>query len=130
MSWYSFYSICLLLILDWKLGESREHLSARVLYTTNEEDRSQTENPIRQFTNGFQQGNQINSDMDGEGESTENVLDAVDENAKSVESQQKSDETSNDMVLNCLFFHQLLLNVFCLKLRAYEQRVLHSYAVE
>ncbi|KAH7546963.1 hypothetical protein FEM48_Zijuj01G0256800 [Ziziphus jujuba var. spinosa] len=79
-------------------GESREHLSARVLYTTNEEDRSQTENPMRQVANGFQQGNQIKSDTDGEGErSTENATDAVDENAKLVESQRKSDETSNDM---------------------------------
>ncbi|KAF3451920.1 hypothetical protein FNV43_RR08016 [Rhamnella rubrinervis] len=76
-------------------GESREHLSARVLSTTNEEDRSQTENPIRQVTNGLlQQGNQINSVTKSDRESTEDAKVAEDDNAKSIESQQTVDEVS------------------------------------
>lgn len=97
-----------LLILDWELGESREHLSARVLYNTNEEDRSQTENPIRQVINGLlQQGNRINSDTNSERESIEDAKVAEDGNTKLIESQLKVDEASHDVVPICFSFLSL-----------------------
>ncbi|KAL5576337.1 hypothetical protein UlMin_018036 [Ulmus minor] len=76
---------------DWQLGESREHVSARVLSTTNVEDHPQTVNPIKKVTDGVQQENQIKPVRNGEGNSKEGVI-----KAESKEFQRKSDGVSGD----------------------------------
>lgn len=46
-----------LIVKDLQLLESREHISARALSTTNENVSSSTENPIRQITDQLGQPN-------------------------------------------------------------------------
>ncbi|XP_062088015.1 probable galacturonosyltransferase 4 [Humulus lupulus] len=61
---------------DLLLGESREHASARVLSTTNEENRSVSENAIRQVTDEIQDGNQVKPDTDTERDGKKDAMDA------------------------------------------------------
>ncbi|PON78235.1 Galacturonosyltransferase [Trema orientale] len=56
---------------DLQLEESREHASARVLSTTNDEKHSQRDITIKQVTDRVQEGNQVKPDADSEGESKE-----------------------------------------------------------
>ena len=56
--------------LGLQLVKSREHLSARVLSTT-DEDQTKKENPIKLVTGGIRQGNQVGGSLekgDGTGE--------------------------------------------------------------
>lgn len=96
----------MVLLLDLQLGESREHASARVLSTTNDEAHSQLqrENPIREVTDGVQEGNKVNLDVGSGGGSKEEAVDA-----ESKDLQQKFDDVSGDMV--CLsFFLEFLVD--------------------
>lgn len=79
---------------DWQLGESRDHVSARVLYTTNDEVRSQKDdNPINEVTDRGQEGDQEKPEViDNEEEGKEEAVDA-----DSQEIQQKFDDVSEDM---------------------------------
>lgn len=78
---------------DWQLGESREHVSARVLSTTNDEVRSQKDdNPIKEVTDRGQEGDQEKPEViDNEEEGKEEAVDA-----DSQEIQQKFDDVSGD----------------------------------
>uniref|UniRef100_A0A803NYI8 Hexosyltransferase n=1 Tax=Cannabis sativa TaxID=3483 RepID=A0A803NYI8_CANSA len=60
---------------DLLLGESREHASARVLSTTNEENRSMSENAIKQVTDDeIEDGNQVKPDTDTEGDGKDDAM--------------------------------------------------------
>lgn len=82
------------------MGESREHVSARVLSTTNDELRSQKDdNPIKEVADRGQEGDQEKPEViDNEGEGKEEAVDA-----DSQEIQQKFDDVSGDTVLNFSF---------------------------
>ncbi|XP_024021460.1 probable galacturonosyltransferase 4 isoform X2 [Morus notabilis] len=77
---------------DWQLGDSMEHVSARVLSTTNDENNSRKENAIREVTDRDQEGDQETLDIvDGEGETKGEAIDA-----EVKEIQQKVDDGSGD----------------------------------
>lgn len=84
------------------LGESREHVVTRVLSTTNEEDKSQNENPIREVIHGHQQEFQLKPDEDDESERKEDGIDAQDQDAKWIESSQNSNDDSHVKV--CIIY--------------------------
>ena len=60
--------------------ESREHVSARMLSTTTEEDQTKNENPIKLVTDGIKQGNQ--GDASGENVNSEDAIDVDDNDGK------------------------------------------------
>ncbi|KAE9594789.1 hypothetical protein Lal_00013242 [Lupinus albus] len=85
---------------DLRLTESREHASARVLYTTTEEDQAQRDNPIKQVTDGIKQGNQGGSilakaDSTSENVSAEDAIDVDDNDGRHTKSAQVSDQESH-----------------------------------
>ncbi|KAI4298859.1 hypothetical protein L6164_032373 [Bauhinia variegata] len=86
---------------DLKFAESREHVSARVLSTAEEEDRTQKENPIKQVTDGVKQGNQSSplekAVATGENENGEDAIDVDDSDGKLVKSVQASYNASKSM---------------------------------
>ncbi|KAJ1420977.1 Nucleotide-diphospho-sugar transferase, partial [Sesbania bispinosa] len=70
-----------------QLVESREHVSARVLSTTTEEDQAKKENPIKLVTDEIKQGNQGGStlekaDATGENVNGEDAIDVDDNDGK------------------------------------------------
>ncbi|KAE9591550.1 hypothetical protein Lal_00039112 [Lupinus albus] len=82
-----------------RLGESREHAFARVLYTTTEEDQAQRDNPIKQVIDGIRhekQGGGIleKGESASENVSGEDAIDANDNDGKLTKSDQVSDQES------------------------------------
>lgn len=76
-----------------------EHVPARVLSTTNDENNSRKENAIREVTDRDQEGDQVTLDIvDSEGESKGEAIDA-----EVKEIQQKFNDVSGDTVLNFFF---------------------------
>ncbi|KAK2394435.1 putative galacturonosyltransferase [Trifolium repens] len=71
-----------------QLVESREHVSARVLSTTTEEDRTEKDNTIKLVTDEVKQGNQggdgtlENNDANGENVNGEDAIDVDDNDGK------------------------------------------------
>ncbi|KAK7332486.1 hypothetical protein VNO80_29238 [Phaseolus coccineus] len=69
-----------------QLVKSREHLSARVLSTTTDEDQTKKENPIKLVTDGIRQGNQVGGSLDkggtGENVNGEAAIDVDDNDGK------------------------------------------------
>jgi len=63
-----------------------EHLSARVLSTTTDEDQTKKENPIKLVTGGIRQGNQVGGSLDkgatGENVNGEAAIDVDDNDGK------------------------------------------------
>lgn len=55
---------------------------------------SQTENPIREVTDGLQEEIQVKPDIDGEMERKEDAIDAQDQDAKLIKSRQDSNDAS------------------------------------
>lgn len=84
--------------------ESREHVSARVLSTTTEEDQGKKENPIKLVTD--KQGNEGSTmeKADGGGENVdgEDAIDVGDNDAKLTKSAHASDQESQIKVV--IFF--------------------------
>ncbi|KAH1208805.1 hypothetical protein AAZX31_15G117800 [Glycine max] len=90
-----------------QLVESREHVSARMLSTTTEEDQTKNENPIKLVTDGIKQGNQ--GDASGENVNREDAIDVDDNDGKLAKStsastqepqlkeQQQATETSSNI---------------------------------
>ena len=60
--------------------KSREHVFARMLSTTTEEDLAKKENPIKLVTDGIKQGNQ--GDASGENVNGEDAIDVDDNDGK------------------------------------------------
>lgn len=54
----------------------------------------QTENPIREVTDGLQEEIQVKPDIDGEMERKEDAIDAQDQDAKLIKSRQDSNDAS------------------------------------
>ncbi|KAJ7967880.1 Hexosyltransferase [Quillaja saponaria] len=81
--------------------ESRDHVSARVLSATDEEDQTQRENPIKQVTDGVEQGNQSSTsekaDAASENDSGEDAIDAGDNDGKLSDLEHVSDNASQNM---------------------------------
>ncbi|PQQ04594.1 putative galacturonosyltransferase 4 [Prunus yedoensis var. nudiflora] len=75
--------------------DSMEHVSTRVLSTTNDQNLSQTDNPIRQVTQTLEQGNQFMSDLDakGGGASEQNIDNAS--QTTEIKNEQQSTQTSS-----------------------------------
>ncbi|TKY72298.1 galacturonosyltransferase 4 [Spatholobus suberectus] len=72
---------------DLQLVKSREHVSARVLSTTTEENQTKKENPIKLVTDGISQGNQRGGSLDkgdatGENVNGEDAIDVDDSDGK------------------------------------------------
>ncbi|ESW19558.1 hypothetical protein PHAVU_006G135100 [Phaseolus vulgaris] len=69
-----------------QLVKSMEHLSARVLSTTTDEDQTKKENPIKLVTGGIRQGNQVGGSLDkgatGENVNGEAAIDVDDNDGK------------------------------------------------
>ncbi|BBH00601.1 galacturonosyltransferase 4 [Prunus dulcis] len=75
--------------------DSMEHVSARVLSTTNDQNLSQTDNPIRQVTQTLEQGNQFMSDLHakGGGASEQNIDNAS--QTTEIKNERQSTQTSS-----------------------------------
>ena len=98
-SWLDFLIKLSALTSGLQLGESREHASARVLSTTSDETRSKTEGLIREVTEEAREGNQVNPDLETEGESKDEAVDS-----ESTESQQKVEAVPVQTVFNRLSY--------------------------
>jgi alpha-1,4-galacturonosyltransferase len=95
--------------------ESREHVSARVLSTTTEEDRTEKDNTIKLVTDEIKQGNQggdgtlENNDANGENVNGEDAIDVDDNDGKLAKSTHDSTQEPLIKVLNilyvCFFVH-------------------------
>jgi alpha-1,4-galacturonosyltransferase len=97
--------------------ESREHVSARVLSTTTEEDRTEKDNTIKLVTDEVKQGNQggdgtlENNDANGENVNGEDAIDVDDNDGKLAKSTHDSTQEPLIKVCNILyvcFFVQFL----------------------
>lgn len=83
--------------------KSREHVSARLLSTTAEEDQTRNENPIKLVTDEIKQGNQggstlEKSDATGENVNGEDAIDVDDNDGRLSKSSHASDQASETVV--------------------------------
>jgi alpha-1,4-galacturonosyltransferase len=107
--------------------ESREHVSARVLSTTTEEDRTEKDNTIKLVTDEVKQGNQggdgtlENNDANGENVNGEDAIDVDDNDGKLAKSTHDSTQEPlikvRDILYVC-FFGQFVSIIVALLLKS------------
>lgn len=84
--------------IDFHLVDSREHVSARVLSTTNNEGQIKGENPIKLVTDGINKENQSsNLDATGDNVNGEDAIDVDDHHGKLIKSSHASYQASETM---------------------------------
>lgn len=88
--------------------DSREHVSARVLSTTNEEEQGKRENPIKLITDGGNQEDQNGilekADATGENVNGEDALDVDDIDAKLTKPAHVTKASQNMVGVNIISF--------------------------
>lgn len=111
--------------------KSREHLSARVLSTTTDEDQTTKENPIKLVTDGIRQGNQVGGSFDkvdgtGENVNGEVAIDVDGNDGKLARSTSVSTQDPEikvgDILCFCCFIY-FLVHFLCLLLAAFSQKL-------